>query len=83
MMLITGANGRARLERLRREHVAEDDLDARQVTQAGLRRLPRTRNPDYRARVKAAFGADVDGRGWDAVTRLLTPDTPSDHSPNG
>ncbi|GAA2119521.1 alpha/beta fold hydrolase [Actinomadura napierensis] len=36
----------------------------------------RSCDPEYRARVKAAFGADVDDHDWDAVTHLLTPDTP-------
>lgn len=44
---------------------------------AGALRMDfRSADPDYRARVKAAFGADVDDHDWDAVTHLLTPDTP-------
>lgn len=37
----------------------------------------RSADPDYRARVKATFAADVDDHDWDAVTHLLTPDTPA------
>ncbi|GAA1610971.1 alpha/beta fold hydrolase [Kribbella karoonensis] len=36
----------------------------------------RTSDPEYRARVKAAFAADVEDDNWDAISNLLTPDTP-------
>jgi hypothetical protein len=36
----------------------------------------RSADPGYRARVKATFAADVDDHAWDAITNLLTPDTP-------
>jgi pimeloyl-ACP methyl ester carboxylesterase len=36
----------------------------------------RSADPEYRARVKATFAADVDEHDWDAITNLLTPDTP-------
>ncbi|MBO2440449.1 alpha/beta fold hydrolase [Actinomadura nitritigenes] len=37
----------------------------------------RSADPAYRASVKAAFAADADDGDWDAVTHLLTPDTPA------
>ena len=37
----------------------------------------RSSDPEYRARVKATFAADVDDRDWDAIAHLLTPDTPA------
>jgi pimeloyl-ACP methyl ester carboxylesterase len=44
---------------------------------AGALRMDfRSGDPEYRARVKATFAADVDDHDWDAVTSLLTPDTP-------
>ncbi|MFB4299635.1 alpha/beta fold hydrolase [Actinomadura sp. NTSP31] len=46
-------------------------------TVAGALRMDfRSVDPDYRARLKAALGADVDDHDWNAVTHLLTPDTP-------
>ncbi|MEW9534179.1 alpha/beta hydrolase [Microbispora sp. NPDC049125] len=36
----------------------------------------RSGDPDYRARVKETFAADVDDHDWEAVANLLTPDTP-------
>ncbi|MFB9831045.1 alpha/beta fold hydrolase [Actinoallomurus acaciae] len=36
----------------------------------------RSGDPEYRARVKATFAADADDHDWEAVTNLLTPDTP-------
>jgi pimeloyl-ACP methyl ester carboxylesterase len=45
---------------------------------AGALRMDfRSDDPDYRARVKAAFAADVNDHDWDAITNLLTPDTPA------
>jgi pimeloyl-ACP methyl ester carboxylesterase len=44
---------------------------------AGALRMDfRSSDPDYRARVKAAFAADVEDHDWDAISHLLTPDTP-------
>jgi pimeloyl-ACP methyl ester carboxylesterase len=44
---------------------------------AGALRMDfRSDDPDYRARIKAAFAADVDDDKWNAITNLLTPDTP-------
>jgi pimeloyl-ACP methyl ester carboxylesterase len=36
----------------------------------------RSRDPQYLALVKATFAADVDDHEWEAITNLLTPDTP-------
>jgi pimeloyl-ACP methyl ester carboxylesterase len=36
----------------------------------------RSGDPEYRAHVKATFAADVDDDEWEAITHLLTPDTP-------
>jgi pimeloyl-ACP methyl ester carboxylesterase len=48
-------------------------------TVTGVLRMDfRSSDPEYRARVKAAFAADVDDHDWDAITNLLTPDTPTD-----
>jgi pimeloyl-ACP methyl ester carboxylesterase len=37
----------------------------------------RSSDPEYRARVKETFAADVDDSDWDAIAHLLTPDTPA------